>query len=223
MNVKSLWAVPFALVILSSPAAGQEATDTPPKFYLTATGGAAFDVKFDDPTATFAVEWGERLHHDVQAYANLGYVSNLMSDRMEDNLVLAGDTLTAIDGVLWEFKGRDRGIAFTVGGKWLAPIKSRMRPYIGGGFGLLNLQREITERDLGDVSEGFFLLTGLNDGVFDAGDTSTTKPLGEILIGVSGAIGRAYLDVGYRYRKAFNSFEPIEFGQVTVGVGVAWH
>jgi hypothetical protein len=152
-----------------------------------------------------------------------------MSDRMRQNLVTAGQTLTALDGVLWQFDGKDRGLAFTVGGKFLAPIRSRVRPYVGGGIGLLNLKRRITERDFGEMTEDFALLGDvgvpvqyLNDGVMKAGATSATKPLAEIIVGAGGAIGRAYLDVSYRYRKAFHSFEDIDFGQVTVGLGMAW-
>ena len=223
MNVvKSLSLVPLVVLALSSPASGQDGPDGPPARYLTGIGGAAFSVEFEEPTAMFAVEYGERVHTDVQAYANLSYVTDLMSERMQQNLVLAGETLTVLDGILWEFEGRDRGMAFTVGGKFLMPITARFRPYVGGGLGILNLKRRISERDLGDVTDGFYGLTGLNDGVMDAGATSATKPLAEILVGFGGAAGRTYVDIAYRYRRAFHSFEPIEFGQLTFGVGVAW-
>jgi hypothetical protein len=186
-------------------------------------GGAAFDVTFETPTATFAVEYGERVTPDVQAYANISYTHDLMSDRMRQYLLDAGATLTALDGVNWEFIGRDRGLSFTAGGKFLMPVNLRIRPYVGGGLGILNLRRRITEDHLGDVSESFYDLSGgLYDGVISAGSVSANKPLAEVLLGVGGAFGQTYIDVGYRYRKAFNTFEPIEFGQLTFGIGVAW-
>jgi hypothetical protein len=222
--VKSLSLVPVVVFAMTSPALCQDAPAPagPPKAYLTALGGAALNMDFKNPASVFAVEYGERVHHDVIAYANFNYVHNLMSTRMRDNLVVAGDDLTALTGVPWEFVGRDRGLAFSMGGKFLIPADMQFRPYVGGGLGILNLKRRIIERDFGDVSETFFEMTGLNDGVIDAGTTSTTKPLAEVMLGVSGATGRTYLDFAYRYRRAFNSFERIQFSQITFGVGVAF-
>jgi hypothetical protein len=223
MNVvKSLVLVPMVVAGMSVAAFAQETESNVPKHYFTGLGGATINLDFDHPAFMFAAEYGERLHRDVQAYANFSYMDNLMSQRMRDNLVLAGDDLTASTGVPWEFRGHDRGMAFVIGGKFLLPADLAFRPYVGGGFGILNLRRHITERDLGDVSEGFYELTVLNDGVMDAGAISANKPLTEILIGAGGAFGRTYIDVAYRYRKAFHSFEPIAFSQVTFGIGYAW-
>ena len=222
--VKSLVLVPVVMAAMCVPALAQEGENEVPQHYFTGTGGAAFNLDFEDPSFTFAAEYGERvLHRDVQAYANFSYVDNLMSQRMRDNLVLAGEDLTALTGVPWQFSGHDRGLAFTIGGKFLFPADLKFRPYVGGGFGILNLRRYVTERDLGDVSETFYDLTGLNDGVMDAGAVSANKPLAEILIGAGGAFGRTYIDVAYRYRKAFHSFEPIAFSQITFGIGYAWY
>jgi hypothetical protein len=147
-----------------------------------------------------------------------------MSDQMRQNLVAAGEILTAGTGQLWEFRGHDRGLAFTAGAKYLFPTRSTLRPYVGGGFGVLNLDRTIRERDLGDVTGEFFLLTSLpGDGIIAATETYTTDPLAEAIVGVSGAFGRTFLDVSYRYRWGFHEYGPIEFSQLTVGVGVAWH
>ena len=55
------------------------------------------------------------------------------------------------------FAGRDRGLAFTMGGKFLIPADMKFRPYVGRrASGVLNLKRRITERDFGDVSETFY-------------------------------------------------------------------
>jgi hypothetical protein len=223
MTLKSISLMSLVLLALAVPARGQDAwSSAPPRGYLTASGGAAFDTNFEHPATSVAVEYGERLHRDVQAYAMFSYVENLMSTRMRSNLTEAGITFTQATGVPWEFRGRDRGLALTVGGKFLMPIAASFRPYVGGGLGVLNLRRRISERDLGDVSESFVLLTGLNDGVIDADRVSATKPLGEVVLGAGGAAGRAYFDIAYRYRKAFHSFEQIHFSQVTAGVGLAF-
>jgi hypothetical protein len=221
--VKSLTLVPLMAVALSSSAFAQDGAAQPPtKRYFTANGGAAVNINFEHPAATVGAEYGERIHRDVYAYAMLNYVDNVMSDRARNNLVLAGDALTAVTGVPWEFNGRDRGLAFTMGGKFMMPANMRVRPYVGAGFGIVNLKRRINERDLGDVTDEFYDLTLLTDGVIDAGSTSITKPMAEVLLGIGGAMGRTYLDVAYRYRRGFHSFDEIEFSQLTMGVGVAW-
>ena len=223
MTFKAISLMSLVMLALAVPARGQDAPNSvPTRGYLMASGGASFDTNFDYPATAVAVEYGERLHRDVQAYATFGYVENLMSTRMRSNLTLAGTTLTDLTGVPWEFRGRDRGLAFTVGGKFLMPIASALRPYVGGGLGILNLKRRISERDLGDVSEAFVSLTGLTDGVIDADRTSANKPVGEILLGFGGPAGRTYVDISYRYRKAFHSFERLEFSQLTAGVGLAF-
>ena len=165
-------------------------------------------MDFENPSSAFAAEYGERVHRDVQAYANYSYVDNLMSSRMRNNLEVAGADLTAQTGSLWQFEGRDRGLAFTMGGKFLIPGDMKFRPYVGGGLGVLNLKRRITEQQRGDVSEAFYALTGVNDGVIDAGETSVTKPLGEVVLGIGGAFGRTYVDVEYSTATCFTRPSP---------------
>ena len=219
MNLKSLSLIPVLVLAAATPALCQDQTV---RAYVVAAGGTALNNDFERPATAVAVEYGERVHRDVQAYVAFGYVENLMSERMRGNLDLAGMELSQSTGVPWEFHGRDRGLTFTVGGKYLLPANRAFRPYVGGGLGVLNLKRRITERDLGDVSGTFFDLTGRNDGIIDAGATSVTRPLAEIILGAGGAAGRAYFDIAYRDRKAFHAFENIAFSQVTAGVGVAF-
>ena len=80
-------------------------------------------------------EYGERVHRDVMAYANFTTCDNLMSSRMRDNLVVAGDDLTAQTGMPWQFAGRDRGLAFTMGGKFLIPADMSSVPMSAAGSG----------------------------------------------------------------------------------------
>lgn len=221
MKLRTQLVLPVLVLAAAAPAFGQE-TQGPPRAYLTAIAGAVVDTEFEHPATAISGEYGERINRDVQAYATMSYVHNLMSNRMRDNLELAGAQLTQSTGLQWQFRGRDRGLAFTAGGKFLLPVNAAVRPYVGGGLGLVNLKRRIIERDLGDVSGAFFEMTGLNDGVIDAGETSVTHPLGELIVGVGGPVGRAYVDVAYRYRKAFGSFEEIAFSQLTAGIGVGF-
>jgi hypothetical protein len=222
MNLTSATLLPVMLAI-ASPALCQSAQSAAaPRAYVTGMAGTVFDVDFERPATAVAVEFGERVHRDVQAYALLSYVDNLMSERMRGNLALAGAELSQSTGVPWEFRGRDRGLAFTVGGKFLFPGQMAFRPYFGGGLGVLNVKRRIQERDLGDVSGSFFALTGRGDGIVGAGETAVTRPLAEVVLGASGPAGRAYLDIAYRYRRAFHAFDSLAFSQVTVGIGVAF-
>src|SRR4029453_10142642 len=103
----------------------------------------------------------------------------------------------------------------------LLPSDMKFRPYVGGGLGIINLKRRITQSTFGDVSEFFYALTGLNDGAINAGDPSINKPLGEILVGVNGVSGKAFVDISYRYRRGVKPVT-VEFSQVTFAVGMAW-
>jgi opacity protein-like surface antigen len=217
LNALSL--VPVVLVALSSPAVAQEvaSANEAPHAYAMGVGGAAFNQNFENATASVAFEYGERVSRNVTAYANFSFIDNLMSDPMRQNLDSASSMLGQ------EFSGRDRGLAFTMGGKYLLPTGRRVRPYFGGGFGLINLKRYISEQTFGDVTNTFFFMTGLNDGVIDAGESATTKPLGELIAGVSAAMNnRTYVDVKYRYGRVFNSVENIDFSQVSFGIGVTF-
>jgi opacity protein-like surface antigen len=217
LNVLSF--VPVVLVALSAPAAAQDIQPTAatPKSYLAGIGGAAFSHDFTNTTASAGIEYGERVSRNIGAYANLSYISNMMSDKMRQNLEDAGTMLSQ------DYTGRDRGLLFSMGGRYLLPTARRVRPYVGGGLGIANLKRTITEATFGDVSETFFFMTGMNDGVMDAGKSSTTRPLGEVIAGVSAAFpNRAYVDVKFRYGHIFQTVENVDFSQVTFGVGMTF-
>jgi opacity protein-like surface antigen len=190
----------------------------PERGYMTGSMGASFG---DSTAATFGVEYGEAINRRVQAYAAFQYFDDLLIDAARDDLALLGSQLTAATGVPWSFTGRDRGLSFSGGAKYVLAESSNTRPYIGGGPGVLNIQRSITERDLGEVSDAVISVFGAPDGVIDPTRMSTFKPMVEFIAGVGFSSGRrTYVDVGYRFRKVFRSRERFDFSQFTVGVGM---
>jgi hypothetical protein len=87
--------------------------------------------------------------------------------------------------------------------------------------GALNLRRTIREQSRGNVTTAYLAQFGSGDGVVDITQSNTTKPMGEVAAGIGAAIGRAYVDVGYRYRKAFHNVnQSFDISQVGVAVGV---
>jgi opacity protein-like surface antigen len=192
--------------------------DAPLRRYVAAFGGAA--TIGSETNATIGGEYGESVTRNSQAYANLTYFDNVMTDRMRDNLVAASDYIRLLTGDTRTFSGRDRGLAFSAGGKYV--VGTRVRPYIGAGAGAIRIQRTISENSLGDVTVAFAQQTGFGDGVVSAGDVKATKPLVEALAGVGFVTRNAYIDIGYRYRRAFHSATTLDFSQVTIGIGAKW-
>jgi hypothetical protein len=86
---------------------------------------------------------------------------------------------------------------------------------------VLNVHRFIREQSRGNITEAYVAQFGSADGVVDPAQDNTNHPLGEVAAGVGVVIGGAYVDVGYRYRKAFhNVHDTFDVSQVGVAVGV---
>lgn len=213
----------LALVLVASPAMSQERSSSPAaplplQRYIAAFAGAA-DIG-SDITPTFAGEFGESVTRNAQAYATFTYFDNVMTDKMRDNLVAAGNYVQQVTGVSRTFTGRDRGLGLTFGGKYV--VGTTVRPYVGAGGGWLHIKRMISESSLGDVSAAFASQAGLGDGVITAGFTEETKPLAEAVAGIGFVTHNTYIDVGYRYRRAFHSATTLELSQVVFGIGAKW-
>jgi len=210
------------LLMAAAPAVAQQPSTSSGdqlRGYLIGGGGAS--IKSPTTALTLSAEIAENVTPDVQVYMAAGYYENLMTQTARDLLVRVGDSLTAETGNQWAFTGRDRGRSFTVGGKYLVPTRTPLRPYIGGGFGVLNLRRTVTERTRGEMTAAFLTTYGSGDGIIDAAQTNTNKPLGEVAAGLGVVIGHGYVDLGYRYRKAFrNVDQSFDASQVGVAVGV---
>lgn len=184
--------------------------------YMTGAAGASFS---DQQAATFGLEIGEAINTRVQAYAAFNYFDDLLNDQAADDLNDLGTFLTDIHGERWEFHGRDRGLAFSGGARYLLSRGPTFRPYVGGGPGILNIRRTVTERTLGNVSDPVLVVFGAPDGFIDANEESTFRPFAEFIAGVGIASRRTYVDVGYRLRKVFR-VDSFTFSQFTVGVGM---
>jgi len=218
--LKTISSVLSLMLITASAASAQQtrpATTTLEHGYMTAAAGAAFS---DQRSATFGVEIAERIGRRAEAYVGFTYFDNLFNDRAAADLVKLSGYLAATTGQSFEFTGRDRGLAFSGGAKYLIARGPTFRPYVGGGAGVLNIQRTITDRFFGDVTDPVIGLYGAPDGVINPSKVSSFKPTGEFLAGVGIAAGRTYVDVGYRFRQVLQTGEAFSFSQFTAGVGM---
>src|SRR5687768_12952290 len=128
--------VPILALSIANPSLCQELSGAGPasvpeqRGYLSASAG----MEFEPPTKpVFSVEYGENIHRDVQAYATFSYFENLMTRSLQDELDTTAERLTSLTGTQFEFQGRDRGLVFVAGGKYLIPTDAAIRPYVGGG------------------------------------------------------------------------------------------
>jgi Outer membrane protein beta-barrel domain len=212
--------VPCVVLMTATIAAAQQvrpASSAPlDNGYMTGAAGASFG---DTQSVTFGIEIGERIGSRVQAYVAFHYFDDLFNDQAVSDLNELSSYLTTVTGDTWALQGRDRGLAFSGGARYLLSRGPSFRPYIGGGPGVLNIQRTITERTLGNVSDPVLVVFGAPDGFVNAEEESTFRPMAEFIAGVGIASGRTYVDVGYRFRKVFN-VESFTFSQFTVGVGM---
>jgi hypothetical protein len=205
----------FAASALCQQVSGVGPISTPEqRGYVAALAG----VEFEPPTRpVFSVEYGENLNRDVQAYATFSYIENLMKRGLQDDLTATADLVTRLTGDRVEFIGRDRGLVFAAGAKYLIPASEAVRPYVGGGAGVLNIRRTIREPRLGDVTKAILGDFGL--GEIEYTGVSLTRPMLEAALGVGVVAGQTYIDVGYRYRRAFHIGEQFDFSQFSAGIG----
>jgi len=221
MTAFKLASLVSCLVLLTATVAGAQqarvaSTGPLENGYMTAAAGASFS---DARAATFGIEIGERINSRVQAYAAFHYFDDLFSDQAAGDLNDLSNYLTSVTGDTWVLQGRDRGLAFSGGARYILSRGPAFRPYIGGAPGVLNIQRTITEATLGDVSDPVLVVFGAPDGFINAEKKSTFRPMAEFIAGVGIASGRTYVDVGYRLRKVFR-VDSFTFSQFTVGVGM---
>jgi hypothetical protein len=197
---------------LAPPAFAQPTPSGPVGMYVAALGGAVFDPR---TTSSFGIEVGDIIGENIEAYATLSYFHDLMDTTLRRDLTLLNEALSSTTGRPWALSGRDRGIGFIVGAKFVGG--TRARPYVGGGAGMLNLRRRITDPQVGDVTQATLSDFGIGDAGLAEG---VTKPMIEGTAGIGVGVGVARVDVGYRYRRVFQLSQPMDFSQFAIGVGV---
>jgi hypothetical protein len=207
--------VTSASVFAQGAAAPGGAAAPSPRWYVAAIGGAVSRP----PTApVFSVEVAEQVGRRAQAYFTLSYFENLMGQSLRDDLAATGTRLSALTGTTWRLAGRDRGLAFVAGGKYQL-MRGAVRPYVGGGFGTINLKRTVVDSHLGDVTRAVFNDFELGDVDLSRATEGLTRPLAEATVGVGFGAGSTHVDVGYRYRTVLRLANPLDFSQITVGIG----
>jgi len=210
------------MLLVAAPAFAQQRPAPAPRplrGYLIGGGGAS--IATTNPSVTLNAEIAENMTRIIQAYMSVGFYDNIMSDASRNQLAQVGSALTSVSGTPWVFTGRDRGRSFTFGAKFLVPATVSVHPYVGGGFGALNVRRTIHEQSRGNVTQAYLAQFGSPDGVVDPTDTDTTHPMGEVAAGVGVVVRKAYIDFGYRYRRAFHTVnESFDISQVGAAVGV---
>ena len=219
MNARHSVSAALVLALVSSASAFGQGASAPrasePKWYLAAVGGA---VSRPPTGPVFGVEIAENIAQHVQAYANFSYFDNLMDESLRNALDARAVQLTSLTSTPWSFSGRDRGMSFVAGGKYLFG-NGTIRPYVGGGAGIINLKREVVEARLGDVTQAVFNDYHLGEADLSLSTLGVTTSLVEAAVGIGIGSGRTHFDVGYRYRSAFGLTNKLDFSTVTAGVG----
>jgi hypothetical protein len=220
MRLRALFSLaPLVVIAMSAaPADAQQPAprvSTPLRGYLIGGAGAS------QGGPVVSAEIAENVHRDVQVYLTANFADDVMPDIARDGLEEAAELLEFVTGTPWELTGRDRARSVTVGVKYLVPTSTAVRPYVGGGFGVINFRRTVWDSTRGNVTEEFLTEFGAPDGVIDPAQTNTNRPLGELAGGVGIVIKGAYLDLGYRYRRAYRTgTSKLALSQVGVAIGL---
>jgi hypothetical protein len=188
---------------------------------VSGIGGAAFGSQ-TQANATFAVEYGDDIGRNAQAYLTLSYFENLITQNLRDDLAQLSASLTATSGIPWDLHGSDRGVTLVAGARYLPVSDGLIRPYVGGGAGVINLDRTIADVRVGDVTAAVLNEFGVGSRSL-ATDEAITRPVIEGAVGVAFYSGPVYVDVGYRYKRAYRiNSDQLGFSQGVFGIGYRW-
>src|ERR1044071_1016924 len=184
MNARYSVSAALVLALVSSASAFAQATSAPvrqePQWYVAALGGA---VSRPPTEPVVGVEIAQTVSRHGQAYVTFSYFENLMDQSLRDGLDDRAAKLTSLTGSTWTLTGRDRGMTFVAGGKYLIG-GGTVRPYVGAGAGLINLKRTILDAHVGDVTQAVFNDYRLGDADLSLSTEGIMRPLVEAAIGV---------------------------------------
>lgn len=215
----SLLVVPAMMALGAPPAFAQQQAPQPPQRdygWVAAAAGFTFGSE-TQRAATFSGEYGEDVHPRVQAHVTISYFENVMRQELNDDLEILSLGLTQVSGIPWNLQGRERAVTAVAGGRYLVATQGAIRPYVGGGGGVINLKRTIVDARVGNLTSA--VLTDFGIGDFALVSSSVTRPLLEGAFGVGFYNGPVYVDVGYRYKRAFHLSAPLDLSQVVAGIG----
>lgn len=220
MNARHSIPAAFVLAIVSSVSAfaqgpSASGTSAQPRWYVAAIGGA---ISRPPTEPVFGVEIAQSLGTHGQAYVTFSYAENLMRQSLRDDLDAKAAQLSQLTGDTWALTGRDRGVAFVAGGKYVFG-GGTVRPYVGAGAGTINLKRTVVDVRAGDVTRALFNDFQLGEVDLSLATEGITRPIVEAAVGVGIGSGRTHFDIGYRYRSAFRLATKLDFSQVTAGIG----
>lgn len=217
-----LFTTGWLLLALVAPASAQQATRPAPaseRWYVTGAAGVLVGAP---NSGNISAEVGQTLGRRTQAYVNLTYFDDVMTDASRAALAALGTTLTATTATPWSFAGRDRGRAVTAGARVLLSTGS-VRPFVGAGAGALNVEQIITDQTRGDVSQQIASQFGtLSGGLVNTAQSSATHAIGEAIGGVAVLVGRLHIEGSYRYRRPFHDITGLHLAQAGVAVGVSF-
>ena len=178
--------------------------------YVEGIGGLTFGT---ESAAMFGGELGFDLSENVEVYGSVGRMQNIAPSYINEQLDVLDDVLTALTGQVWDFNVKAPSF-FGVGGlKMRVPMDGTMRPYVLGGIGFGSIDVNISEIDLGDVTEVL-----IADGHLLREDIEATKMMFELGGGIEVPVGGLHLDLGYRFGK-FLGVEGANVSRAYAGVG----
>ena len=167
-------------------------------------------VTFGTETAMLAgVEFSGDVVSVMQIYGSFDWHQNVAPTYLQDVLDILNTVYdTRVEAEIPAFVG--------IGGLKIIGPPRVVRPYGMGGFGVGRLSGKI-------LVEGSDITDLLDEmGYIDKDDINATKPLFEVGGGIVFSIGRAYIDVSYRFRKFLDVGEPFNVSGVYGGAGISF-
>jgi hypothetical protein len=194
----------IALALLLS-AASVRAQD---KGYVQGIGGATFQAR---TAGLIGLEAGFDITRDLIVFGETGQMLNVLPRSVQDDLDNLAGTLEPFLGSPVKFDGKIRATYLFGGVKYHLPLRTRVRPYVLGGAGIVSYAGSLRERTLGDVLDQAISL-----GLVDADDVDGIEAAGELGLGVTIPAGRAQIDAGYR----FMNVKGVSVNRIVGGVGI---